>query len=235
VIRLLWSAALAALAVVAVAAQLDRASLQRPELSVIVPRPFRSFAQSPAALIALATADGASAQTEARRLVRRRPMPAEHLFILAMAEMRRGQSAKFAADFRAASTRGWRFGPLQASAAQAALTSGDLPAAANRIAALWAADADNPSVRPLTTALLRAPGGAEAFAVPLAQTRVWSSNFLAASASLAPAPTIVRTVGAAQGAGAQFDCDALTRLEDQLAAANPGSDRVVFSCRPQTA
>lgn len=224
-----WRIGLMLLAVVAVLAQLDRASALRPELSLIVPQPFRSFAQSPIALIAMTGGDAAEAQEEARRLVRRRPLPAEHLFVLAMADLRAGRARAYAEDFRTASTRGWRFGPLQVAAAQAALVSGDVRAAANRVAALWAAEGDNPSRDPLTAALLAAPGGPEAFAVPLAQTHVWSDKFLSAAPALAPAPVILRTVQAAQAAGARFDCDAVRGVYRRLAtrglAAEPDLSR----------
>ena len=230
--RWLWRAFLALLAFVAICAELDRASVARPQLAILVPGPFRSFAQSSVALLALTTGDSATAQSEARRLVRRRPMPAEHLFTLAMAEMRAARPAAFAADFRAASTRGWRFAPLQVTAAQAALASGDVSGAANRVAALWAADAEDPSTVALTKALLAAPGGPEAFAVPLAQTRVWSGNFLASAAALGSAQVIARTVQSAQARGAHFDCDAVERLSGQLAGPAPGKSRETVACRP---
>ena len=84
-IRWLWRIALGMLSLVAIGAQLDRASYLRPELAILVPQPFRSFAQPTTALVALATGDSTTARAEAQRLVRRRPIPAEHLFTLAMA------------------------------------------------------------------------------------------------------------------------------------------------------
>lgn len=220
-----WRAAMALLAAIAVMAQLDRASVLRPEVSLIVPPAFRSFAQSPIALIAMTQGDAPKALEEARRLVRRRPLPAEHLFVLAMADLQSGRTQGFADAFRTASTRGWRFGPLQVFAAQTALERGDVRGAANRVAALWAAEADNPSREPLTRALLAAPGGADAFAVPLAQTHVWSDKFLAGGADLAPPQVALRTVRMAQAKGARFDCDALRGFYRALTtrglAANP--------------
>lgn len=216
-IRWLWWAFLVALAFVTVAAQLDRASQGRPELSLFVPKPFRSFAQETIALLALTAGDSAAARDEAQRLVRRRPMPAEHLFALGLAEMRTGHPQAFAADFRAASTRGWRFSPLQVTAAQAALASGDVKGAANRVAALWAADSGNAVLPGLTKALLAAPGGPEAFAMPLAQTHVWSANFLGALPALVEPPIGLRTVLAARRAGARFDCAALKAFGQSMA------------------
>lgn len=228
--RWAWRIALALIAVVAIGAELDRASYLRPELAIVVPQPFRSFAQPTTALLALATGDSATAQEETRRLVRRRPIPAEHLFTLAMAEIRNGHPRAFADAFRAASTRGWRYPPLQVAAAQAALASGDVKAAANRVAALWAEDAANPSVAPLTKALLEAPGGPEAFAIPLAQTHVWSENFVARAPGFASPANAVRTIVAARRAGARFDCRALARFGQALAGRGYTIPRQALAC-----
>lgn len=224
-IRWVWWLALAALAIVATCAQLDRASQTRPELSLFVPAPFRSFAQVPATLIALASEDPAKAQSEARRLVVRRPMPAEHVFALAMAELRNGRPEPFANAFRAASTRGWRFGPLQVAAAQAAIDVGDAVGAANRIAALWAAEPENPSLPLLTKRLLQLPGGSDAFATRLAGTNVWQDRFLTQITVLAQAPDAMRLITRARALGARFDCAALDRFA-QIVAAQPGARRV---------
>lgn len=210
--RWVWYGLLTLVALIAIAAELDRASSLRPELSVLVPGPFRSVAQPTIALLALATGDSATAQDETRRLVRRRPMPAEHLFTLAMAEMRNGRPEAFAAAFRAASTRGWRFAPLQTALAQTALAGGDVRGAANRIAALWAAEGSSPSVLTLTKELLAAPGGPEAFAVPLAKTHVWSASFLNRSLEVASPDHALQTVLAARRAGARFECADLRRF-----------------------
>lgn len=223
---------LACIAIVAIGAEFDRASYLRPELAMVVPGPFRSFAQPTVALIALATSDPTTAQEEARRLVRRRPIPAEHLYALAMADLRNGQPGAFAAAFRAASTRGWRYPPLQVAAAQAALASGDKKGAANRIAALWAEDPSNPAVAPLTKTLLEAPGGAEAFAIPLAQTHVWSGNFVGRLLAYASPQTATRTVVAARRAGARFDCPSLRRLKQSMTARGMPPAAGVLDCSP---
>lgn len=229
--RWAWRIALAAVMVIAICAQLDRASYLRPELSVIVPRPFRSFAQSPTALLALAAGDRLGAQAEARRLVRRRPMPAEHLFTLALADLRNGDPQAFARAFRAASTRGWRFAPLQGAAAQAALQADDLSAAANRVAALWAADPGDASLVPLTKSLLERAGGPQAFAVPLAHTRVWANSFLIRAPGIVRPTAALQTVQAARRLGARFDCATLQRFASQVTARGEASPPEILSCR----
>ena len=229
-IRWAWRLLLVLGAALAIGAELDRASYLRPELSIMVPQPFRSFAQPTTAVIALGTGDSSESLKEARRLVQRRPIPAEHLFTLAMAELRNGNPRGFADSFRAASTRGWRYAPLQLAAAQAALSAGDVKAAANRVAAQWAESPENPSVGQHTKQVLESPGGPEAFAVPLAQTHVWSDSFLARLPGLTTPAIAARTIIAAQGAGAKFDCRSLARLERALVARGKAGSRQTFHC-----
>ena len=231
-IRWLWWLALAGLALVTVAAQLDRASLVRPELSAIVPGPLRSFAQVPMAMVALTTQDGSAAREQARILVRRRPMPAEYLFALSMAELRGGDPEAFAATFRAASTRGWRFAPLQVTAARAALDNGDATGAANRVAALWAAEPGNPALAQLTGRLLAMPRGPEALAINLAGTRVWPDTFLVQAPTMSgDDAAILQTVVAARRAGAAFDCVALERFGTLMAERGQAIRPGALACR----
>lgn len=230
-IRWLWWLALAGLALVTVAAQLDRASQGRPELSAFVPGPFRSFAQVPMAMVALTTRDADAAREQARTLVRRRPMPAEYLFALSMAELRGGNPKGFAETFRAASTRGWRFAPLQVTAARAALDNGDAVGAANRVAALWAAEPDNAALAQLTERLLAAPGGPDALAINLAGTSVWQDTFLVQAPTLAvDNAALVQTVVAARRAGAAFDCVTLERFGGLMTARGQAIPRGTLAC-----
>lgn len=217
IVRWAIRAMLAALAPVVVLAGLDRASYQRPELAPFVPAPFRSFAQVPATALVLATADGPSAVAEARRLVRRRPMPAEHLFALALARLRANEPRAFAAAFRSASTRGWRFAPLQVASAQATLGNRDAVGAARRIAALWAAAGNDPALPGLTRALLDLPGGPQAFGHAMAGSRVWRNHFLARAGEVTSADRARATAEEAQRAGATFDCATLERFRNWLA------------------
>lgn len=220
--RLAWWTALAGLAVVAVFAHLDRASENRPQLAAFVPPPFRSFAQVPMALVATMAASPEAARAEAERLVRRRPLPAEHLFALAVADLRDGDKAGYAAAFRLATTRGWRSPAVQDVASREALAAGDYAAASNRVAALWALDANSPALGTLTTQLLADPGGREAFAGALAGTRVWQRAFLRKGLELAPPTQMARLLSRAQTLGAQFDCATLAKAAASIDQPIPG-------------
>jgi hypothetical protein len=148
-----------------------------------------------------------------------------------MAELRSGDPRGFAQAFRVASTRGWRFPPLQVAAAQAALANGDVKGAANRVAALWAEDPANPSLGALTKALLAAPGGPEAFAVPLAHTHVWADRFVARATGFASPADALRMVVAARRAAGRFDCRALERFDSALAARGGTFPPQAAACR----
>lgn len=210
--RVAWWALLASVAVVAAFAQLDRASQRRPELVPAVPHPFRSFAQQHAALMALAGADPRAARAETERLVRIRPMPAEHLYLLALADLRGGDLVGYARAFEQSTTRGWRARPVQQAAARAALDAGNPEAAANRVAALWALDASDPAVPALTRSLLATERGRAAFAAKLAGTKVWQNSYLRRALELGAADHTAAVVDQALREGARFDPAALERF-----------------------
>lgn len=215
-IRALSWLILAALAVVAVGAELDRASYERAELAPLVPRPFRSFAQPTLTMLALITSDPAVAKNEAQLLVRRRPMPAEHLYMLALADQRAGDAKDAAAASLLATERGWRARPVQIAAARSALAKGQVEAAANRVAALWALQPGDPVVPELTGALLAQRQGPEAFAARMAATRVWQNAALTSLGSMTSAEVARHTISLALADGAHFQCGLLTAANAQF-------------------
>jgi hypothetical protein len=139
--RILWLAGLAALALVACLAQLDRAARSQPALAVLVPSLFRGFAAQRLTEQAIAAEDGVTALREARLLVRARPLPAEHMRLLSQAAALKGDSPLALAAMEAATSRGWRDPLAQLAAGQSALLQGRFDAAAQRIGALFAVGA----------------------------------------------------------------------------------------------
>lgn len=232
--RFAWWALLAAIAAVAVFAQLDRASHVRPQLAPAVPKPFRSFAQVPMTMLAVASGDAAAARREAERLVRIRPMPAEHLFLLALTDLRRGDVQGYARAFEHSTTRGWRAQPVQQAAAAAALARGDAEAAANRVAAMWALDASDPALPELTRSLLSSRRGRRAFARNLAGTKVWQNLFLQRAAEFAPPHAALEVVSQAQREGARFDCAVMRTFEAALAGQPLGFRPTPVACMNAT-
>jgi len=206
---LLWRVMLAGVAVVAICAQLDRASTTHPQLAPFVPPPFRSLAQPSMTMLALAQGGAREARAEAVQLVRRRPLPAEHLFVLALSDLRNGDLDGYARAFERSTERGWRATAVQQAAAQASLARGDVKAASNRIAALWAVDASDPAIPRLTRSLLTSGRGRRAFAARLAGTRIWQNLYLSRALEFTSPAEARVVVDSAVRAGARFDPTAL--------------------------
>jgi hypothetical protein len=224
--RMAWGMVLAALAVIACFAQLDRASRTQPQLAAAVPEVFRGFAAERLTQIALAARDGAAANREVRLLIRSRPLPAEHLRLLSQAAALAGDTPRSLSALEAASIRGWRDPVAQFAAAQAALLQRQHAAAAQRIAALFATGSLPEQTPALAAELLADPAGQAAFARQLATPSRWPGNALTPLAEAVPPAALARTLGLAQGAGAMLPCDRLAVLarryqaEGQEAAAN---------------
>lgn len=134
--RVAWIASLGAIALVATFAQLDRSARFAPQLAASVPAPFRGFAAEQLARQAVLAGDAEASMREARALLRARPMPAEHLALLARANLLAGNGDVALAALQAAAARGWREPFAQRAMAEAALESGDVEIAGQRIAAL---------------------------------------------------------------------------------------------------
>ncbi len=204
-IRALWWLALAGVAAVTVMAEVDRASARHPELAAFVPAPFRGFAQPTVAMLSLAAGRTAAAREESRALVRRRPIPAENLYALALANLAAGDTVGYARAFEVATTRGWRAVPIQIDAAQSAIAHGDASAAALRIAAAWAVDAQNPALPELVAELAALPGGAQALGEAVAKTRIAPGRFVAVVTATTDGETRSRIFTAARRAGMEID------------------------------
>jgi len=89
--RVVWIATLAIVAVKIAGLQLDRQTRRTSAIAQGVPELFRSAAQFPIAANALAGPDPVLVLSEAEKLVSRRPMPAEHLRVLAQAQFAAGE------------------------------------------------------------------------------------------------------------------------------------------------
>lgn len=204
-IRVIWWLALALLAAVVIVAQIDRETSSRPELSALVPEPFRGFAQPNMTMLSLAMGSPADTQVEARTLVRRRPIPAENLYLLALADLNAGDKEAYARAFEVATTRGWRSVPVQIAAAEAAIGRGDAASAAPRVAAVWAVEGTNPASLALTEDLLALPSGPESWGQVIAKTRVSPKAVRATLERLTSADKAARATAAARDAGMRFE------------------------------
>lgn len=211
-IRFLWPAAIAALALCTSAAELDRASRRQPALAAIVPGPFRSFAQERLTIATVRSAEPSVALETAQTLVQRRPLPAEHLTLLAIALERAGQRERSAMLIQEAARRGWRDSIAQQAMFDISLGAGDPVEASHRLAALWALREDQVPISDLTAKLLSTPQGRSAMAETLVTGGRWTRQFLSWGGGENPG-AFVQTLAEAVRLGGRFDCNALDRLK----------------------
>ncbi len=156
--RIVWFVALAAVAGLTTALQIDMQSRKAPALAAAVPEILRDQAQQRMARDALTGSDPKRALAEAEKLVRRRPVPAEHLTLLAATQAQAGQNEAAVRTIQIAGRRGWREPAAQEAVLRLAIAAGDRPEAARRYAALFLRPATpNALLEELVPAVLDGP------------------------------------------------------------------------------
>lgn len=223
--RAIWVSLMAVLAVIASAAQLDRSARRDPALAPLVPVLFRNFAQERLTMATVRSAGPEQALADARRLVRRSPLPAEHVSLLAIAEERNGARDRSGVLVQRAAQRGWRDPIAQQAMFAIALAAGQHREAANRLAALYAVQEDQAPLSDLTAQLQATPQGRSALAEALVAGGHWTNGFLYAAAT-SKAPESRMTIALALERGANLDCGGLRlilgnapRADDPMVAA----------------
>lgn len=211
--RILWTVSLIGIGMITAALQIDRQSETDNALAPVVPSLLRNYAQRVVAAEAVQAKDGATALREARELVRRRPMPAENLTILSVAQAKTADLQAAGLTIQLAGKHGWRDTFAQEAVLRFALDAGDKPEAARRYAALFRDNATpNEKLIALAGPVLgeaRGPGQ-EAFATVIAGARVWHSQFLQRGAQVLPTPVFGEVIGLAIERNARFPCGELT-------------------------
>lgn len=216
--RLVWWSVLSLVALMTVMAQLDRAARFSPTLAPLVPAAFAGFAAERNAQAAVLAQEPDLALASTRALIARRPLPSEHLSLLAQAQLQAGEEQAAIATLEAATQRGWRDPLAQLAAAQAALADGAHDAAALRLNALFATGALPAQSMALLANLLASETGREAFAKRMALGARWPDNLLnPASLTIAPSD-LAPTLALAQEQGAGLNCAALQRIADRYAS-----------------
>ena len=235
--RFVWFGTLLAVAVITTFLQIDRQAALTPALTSMVPAAFRNFAQPIVAARATDGDDTAQALVEAQRLVRRRPIPAEHLTVLAVAQTRAGQAEQAGLTIQIAGQRGWREPLAQEAVLRLALAAGDKPEAARRYAALFLrASTPNDLLQALGSEVLdEANGpGRRTLTDIISGTDRWNSVFLRRGAQVMPLDAFSEIAVATIARGTRYDCDILAQTikavgqRDQQAAV-----RLISATRPQ--
>lgn len=229
--RILWYGLAAVIAMVAYSVEIDRQSQNDPDLARMVPGPFRATAQQQivAELIkgtsAPGTGDPELALAEARRLVRRRPIPGENLFLLSLATYQSGDQEDGLRVMGLSGERGWRTPLIQQAMIEFALSNNMVDVAAARLLAIWSIAETEEDVNTLKLAapkVLAAQGGPEALGKFLAASRFAQASVLREARSIATPDQFARMIGAAAHAGADFDCDMLEQQVWALAQRGNG-------------
>ncbi len=222
--RIIWWAALLAMALVTVALQIDKQSEVSPALAPLVPAPLRNFAQTKLAAAATDGGDPAVALAEARKLVRQRPVPAEYLTLLAVAQTKAGQGEAAGLTIQIAAQRGWREPLAQESVLRLALAAGDKPEAARRYAALFLRDATPDALlEELGPAVLEATDGPgqQTMSEIVSGAERWHVRFLRRGARVMPPKAFSAIAIASQSQGARFDCAALNQAIQVVTRRDP--------------
>lgn len=214
IMRAIWIFVVGLAALVTAQMQLDRETMRRPGLQELVAEPFRTASQPYFVKAALNADDSATALAEARKLVWRRPMPAEHLTALATAQVKAGQPDAAIASIQTAADRGWRDPLAQEARLRLALELGDTAEAARRYTALLL---QRETSRELLTELglqvLAEPGGAGRRTIIdlVSETDRWHGVLLLRGPQImAPDAFAEITVGSI-AKGADFGCPHLLR------------------------
>lgn len=208
---------------VAFGAELDRASRRQPALASFVPVVFRNFAQESLTLANVRSAKPEQALSDARLLIARSPLPAEHLTLLAIAQERKGDREASARLVQQAAKRGWRDPIAQQAMFDIALAAGDPVEASRRLAAVWALRDEEAPLLDMRNRLLTAPGGKEALAQTLAAGGNWTRHFLRNTAVDLSPQAVESTILAVQK-NAKLDCAALSQIRNALAKRGRNSE-----------
>lgn len=218
--RIAWFAALAAIALVTTALQLDLRTRSQPEIAPLIPAPLRNFAQVRIVQNALAGPDAATALAEAKRLVARRPVPAENLTLLAAAQVKAGQLEAAGQSIQIAGRRGWRDPIAQEAVLRLALAAGDRAEAARRYAALFLRQ-QTPDVllEELGPAVLGGedPTARETMVAIVVGGERWHSQFLRRGVRVMPPAAFGAIAARSLEQGTAFDCGVLGQSIKRLA------------------
>jgi hypothetical protein len=228
--RIAWFTALAAVAVVTAALQVDRQSRASPALAALVPAPLRNVAQARIAQEALRKEDAAQALAEAQRLVRRRPMPAEHLSILAAGQAKAGRIVEAAGTIQVAGQRGWREPIAQEAILRLAIAAGDRAEAARRYAALFLRrETPDALLSELGPAVLDGSddAGRATMTAIVAGSERWHSLFLQRGVRVMSPGAFAEITARSIGQGAAFECNTLARAIKALAQRDAEAERLL--------
>lgn len=212
-----WYSAVASAAVVAVGVELDRQARQDPAIASTVPSVFQGYALEVLVRDAVHRNDLARGRELSRRLVERRPMPAEPLSLYAAGLMSGGEVEEAIPALQLAAQRGWRDRFVQRVVILSALQSHNPNVAAERLLGLWRQGDQSAWVKDLTRTTLGQPAGMAAFGNAfVVREGNWVPSFLNWAASNLPAQTVEAVANKLSSRYEFFDCRALSGEAENL-------------------
>jgi hypothetical protein len=232
--RILWLAALAGIGVITAQLQLDRQSAREPEWSEWVAAPFRGYAQEQVAAEALALPDNEAALSEARVLLQRRPVPAEHLTLLAKAFAKSGDGPAALATIQLAAQRGWRDPVVQEAMARLAINANDMPEAARRFTALMVlGENNNELLSTLAGDIFADPdsAGIPTLATIIRDAERWKLVFMRRGPQVMPPAGFTQVVAEAIEQGGRLDCQGLARANKAITRRDAAAGQALETIR----
>jgi hypothetical protein len=218
--RIVWLAAIAAMAVLTTGLQLDKQAETTPALAPLVPAPLRNYAQTVIAITAVENGTPTAAMSEARRLVHRRPVPAEYLTVLALAQAKADKAEQAGISIQIAGQRGWREPLAQEAVLRLALANDDKAEAARRYAALFLRS-ETPDALLLELGPMifgeRGGVGEQTLTSIVTGGARWHTGFIRRGARVLPPDTYVAVARQVMAAGTRFDCESLAQALRALA------------------
>ncbi|KPP94421.1 hypothetical protein [Erythrobacter sp. HL-111] len=233
--RIAWYGLLSAVALVTAGLQLDKQSAASPALAALVPEIFRSAGQPRIVSAALLGDDARAALAQAERLVVRRPVPAQSLRLLALAQFQAGEIDRGSRSIQYAARRGWRDIAAQEAMARFALGAGDRAEAARRYTALLArGETADATLEQLGPAIFDGPDPAarETMAAIIAGSERWHGLFLRRGPAVMPPESFGAVVIASMERGADYDCAAFERAVETIAARDAQAGARLAGNRP---
>lgn len=232
--RILWASLIAVLALITAQLQLDRQSAREPVFARFVADPFRANAQFVVAARALYNQETERALAETRKLVERRPIPAEHLTLLAGAYYQGQQIEPASLAVQFAAQRGWRDPVAQEARLRLALEAGDRAEGARRFVALKLNRGTDQALLSELGLLVFASPAAEAETVMIdlaSETDRWHTLFLGRGLAVMPSATFARVISASIERGTRFDCAQLLTAVAQMDKVDPVAGKELRAAR----
>lgn len=238
-IKAAWGITLVAVAWAAIGLSLDLASVNAPELASGVPGPFQGEATRRQAFAAIEQGRAETALERATANLAADPAPAESLSLLALAAGISATPEGNALSSKAitlAAQRGWRDPVAQLAAYNAAVQSGQMEFASQRLDAIFRVGVIEREMRMTALAQLASdPEGREQLAKRLSETRNWTREFLTDSFNVMAADNIANVVVRTMANHGSFDCQQVSVAVQRLLTGGEGlASRRIWqvSCAP---